>query len=55
MKALVKTLVGDRYNVAAVALIVGLELLLVAAGKGVAAGYLVPVFVMAVAVWLARR
>lgn len=55
MKALIKTLIGDRWNALAVSLIVTLELVLVAAGKGVAAGYAVPVFVMLAAVWLARR
>lgn len=55
MKAVIKTLVGDRYNALAVSMIVTLELILVACGRGVAAAYAVPVFVMAVAVWLARR
>lgn len=55
MKALIKTLIGDRYNALAVSMIVTLELILVASGRGVVAGYAVPVFVMAAAVWLARR
>jgi hypothetical protein len=55
MKALIKTLIGDRYNALAVSLIVTLELMLVATGYGKAAGYVVPVFVMAVTIGLARR
>lgn len=55
MKALIKTVIGDRWNALAVSMIVTLELILVALGRAAAAGYAVPVFVMAAAVWLARR
>ena len=55
MKALVKTLIGDRYNAAAVAGIVILDLVLVRAGEAVAADVLTPVALLAAAVWLARR
>ena len=55
MKALIKTLIGDRYNALAVSMIVTVELVLVASGRGLAAGYAVPFFVLACAVWLARR
>ncbi len=55
MKALIKTVIGDRWNALAVSMIVALELLLVLGGKGGTAAYAVPVFVMAAAIWLARR
>jgi hypothetical protein len=55
VKALIKTLIGDRDNALAVSTIVTLELILVATGYGTVAGYAVPVFVMAAAIWLARR
>ena len=55
MKALVKTLIGDRYNAAAVAGIVILDLVLVRVGAASLADLVMPAALLAAAVWLARR
>ena len=55
MSAFMKTLFGDRGTVAIVTIVMGAELLLVAAGQAVAAGLAVPALVLAGAGWLARR
>ena len=54
MKALVKTLIGDRYNAAAVAGIVILDLALARAGEAAVAGVVTPFALLAAATWLAR-
>lgn len=55
MKALVKTLVGDRRNVAVVALIVAIEVLLVHLGVARDATVAVPPLVLAGIAWLAIK
>ena len=55
MNAFVKTLFGDRHTVAVVALVMGVELLLVASGQAAAAGLVVPTLVLAGIGWLAWR
>lgn len=55
MKALIKTLIGDRYNALVVSFAVSGEILLVTLGRAVEASVLVPVGLLAAAAWLARR
>lgn len=55
MKALAKTLFGDRWNLLAVAAILALEAVLAACNALRAGAWLVPVAVLAAVAWLARR
>ncbi|HTH98807.1 MAG TPA: hypothetical protein VL574_15435 [Stellaceae bacterium] len=55
MKALVKTVIGDRNNVVTVALIVGLEIALTTIGHADMAVFLTPAAVLVAAFWLAQH
>ncbi len=55
MKALWSTIVGDTGNLAAVAVLVTIELGLARSGQVMAGSLLVPVLALAGVAWLARR
>lgn len=55
MKALFKTLFGDRTNIAFVAAVLALEALLVHSGHARDAAFAVPVVILAGMGWLATR
>ncbi len=54
MSALVKTLFGDAYNVAGVAIVVAVAVALAETGHGGWAVYAMPLAALAVVGWLAR-
>lgn len=55
MKALFKTLFGDRTNIALVATMLALEALLVVGGYARDAAFAMPVVILAGIAWLATR
>jgi hypothetical protein len=55
MKALVKTLVGDTWNVGVVAGVTLAEVALVYAGHAGAASFAIPFLTLAGVAWLSRR
>jgi hypothetical protein len=55
MKALVKTLVGDAWNVAVVAAVMLAEVALVDTGRAGTAAFAIPLLTLAGVAWLTRR
>lgn len=55
MKALFKTLFGDRANIAFVAIVLALEFLCVHSGLAGAAGFAIPIVILAGVSWQATR
>jgi hypothetical protein len=55
MKAFVKTLIGDTWNVSVVAAIMLAEFALVWAGRADAAAFVIPPLTLAGVAWLTRR
>ena len=55
MKALWSTIVGDTGNLAAVAALVAIEIVLARTGQVIAGSLAVPVLALAAIAWLARR
>jgi hypothetical protein len=55
MSAFLKTLFGDAGTVTVVALVMAVEVVLVAANQTTAAGFVIPPLVLAGSAWLATR
>ena len=55
MRAFVKTLFGDAWNLTAVGGVMAAEVAVTQSGNGAVAAYLIPVLVLASVAWLARR
>jgi hypothetical protein len=55
MKAFLKTLFGDPWTIAVVAVAVGAEIVLVACGQPALAAFVVPVLVLVGTAWLATN
>lgn len=55
VKALFKTLFGDRANIAFVAIVLALEFLFVHSGLAAAAGFAIPIVILAGVSWQATR
>jgi hypothetical protein len=55
MKALVKTLIGDAWNVSVVSFVLAVAAALVFTGQSEAAAFVIPPLTLAGVAWLARR
>jgi hypothetical protein len=55
MKALMKTLIGDAWNVSVVSFVLAVAAALVLTGQGEAAAFVIPPLTLAGVAWLARR
>jgi hypothetical protein len=55
MKALMKTLIGDAWNVSVVSLVLAVAAALVFTGQGGAAAFVIPALTLGGVAWLARR
>jgi hypothetical protein len=55
MRAFVKTLVGDVWNLSVVAVVILAEVVLVHAGEGDISAFVIPPLTLAGVAWLARR
>ena len=55
MKALMKTLIGDAWNVSVVGFVLAVAAALALTGLGEASAYVIPPLTLAGVAWLARR